>query len=332
MWLFKTPEGIVVFILCILAALTLFYFLSCVIVSYILFILQLKRTSKKKWARQVSKKQPIMIKMYNEGMDWREKNKEFKKDVHIVNDGLNLYGEYYDFGFDRAVFFIPGRTESLGYSFYFVQPYKELGFNVLTIDARAHGESDGVYNTVGFEEHKDVLAWSKFLYEECGMKNILLHGICIGSSAALMALTKKDCPNYVCGLIADGMYTTFYESFKNHMVSDYKQPEWPVMPLVTMWMKHYTGHNMKFGNIHIMDKLDKPLLMIHSKEDKYSLPSGAKILYEKCPHNNKMIVWFEHGAHSKLRVTDPNKYDSAIETFINKYFPKENKEKEKTSK
>ena len=322
MWLFNTTGGIVVFVVLIIIAIALFFFISSIVVSKFLFVLQLKRTNKEKWSRKCSKQEPLMLKMYNEGLIWSKKYKNYKKDVHIVNEGLNLYGEYYDFGFDRAVIFVAGRTEGLEYGYYFVQPYRSLGFNVMTIDARAHGESDGVYNTVGFEEHKDLLAWARMLHEKYHIKSIIFHGICIGSSGSLMALTSKDCPDYIDGLIAEGMYTTFYETFKNHMVGDYHQPEWPTMPLVAGWMKHYTGHDMRYGNIDIINKLKKPLLMIHSEEDRYSLPKDAVRLFEKCPHDKKMFVWFKHGAHSKLRVTDPELYDKAIADFVTTYFPK----------
>lgn len=324
MWLFETKEGIALFVLCIILALTLFLFLSFVLVARFLFVLQMKRTNKKKWARECSKKEALQLQMYEEGLAWSNQNQAYKKDLHIVNEGLNLYGEYYDFGYDRAVIFVAGRTEGLGYGYYFVQPYPALGFNVLTIDSRSHGESDGVYNTIGFEEHKDLLAWAKLLHEEYGVKSVIFHGICIGSSCCLMALTSKDCPDYLDGLIAEGMYPNFYESFKNHMTGDYHQPAWPVMPLIAKWMKHYTGHDMRYGNIDIIGELKKPLLMIHSKEDRYSLPAEAERLFATCPHDKKQLVWFEHGGHSKLRITDPKRYDEAIVGFVTAYFPKEN--------
>ena len=61
-----------------------------------------------------------------------------KKDVHIVNEGFNLYGEYFDLGFDRAVIIVPGRMESLLYSYYFARPYQEKGFNVFVFDQRVY--------------------------------------------------------------------------------------------------------------------------------------------------------------------------------------------------
>ena len=85
-----------------------------------------------------------------------------------------------------------------------------------------------------------------------------------------------------------------------------------------MWMKKYTGHSMRVGPINVIEKLDKPLLMLHSKEDIYSTPEYAQKLYDLAGTENKQLVWFEKGRHSMLRITDTERYDNAIVAFLNK--------------
>lgn len=292
------------------------------IVGHILFTIHMKRTSKEKWSRECSNNEPVQLAMYAEGLDWSQRCSVAKKSLHMVNEGLNLYAEYYDFGYDRAVIVIPGRTEGLRYGYYFASPYEKSGYNVLVIDQRAHGESDGDYNTIGFEEHRDIIAWSMLLHDSYGVRSVLLHGICIGASCALFAITAGGCPDYVDGMVAEGMYPTFYESFKNHVI-ERKKPVFPTMQFVEMWMRVYTGHSMKYGPIHVIGQLNKPLLMLHSKEDAYSLPAKALELYECCQSAEKELVWFEHGRHSELRYTDAARYDGAIEAFLTRCFSQE---------
>ena len=76
-------------------------------------------------------------------------------------NGLKLVGEWFDYGFDKTVIILPGRRETLVYSYYYAQPYKELGINVLVIDQRAHGLSEGTYSTCGIKEADDVKLWLK---------------------------------------------------------------------------------------------------------------------------------------------------------------------------
>ena len=62
--------------------------------------------------------------------------------------------------------------------------------------------------------------------------------------------------------------------------------------------------------------MEKPLLMLHSGEDIYSTPAYAQKLYELAGSRIKQLVWFEHGHHAMLRITDTRRYDTAIAAFI----------------
>lgn len=293
----------------------LFGIASFFIVAHVLFTMHLKRTDKEKWKRACSADDPTQMEMYSEGLIWQKQYDDRRKDLHIVNDGLNLYGEFYDLGSKKAVIIIPGRTESLHYSYFFAKPYTDSGWSVLAIDQRAHGLSDGKYNTVGFEEHRDILAWGKLLNEKYGIETIVLHGICIGASCGLFALTSDGCPDYFGGLVAEGMYPNFRESFKNHMI-ELKKPVHPVLELVDMWMRLYTGHTMKNGPIDVIDRYRGPLLMLHSNADLYSKMDTAEELYEKCASNNKHLVRFDDAKHSHIRHMHREAYDRAVTDFL----------------
>lgn len=284
-------------------------------VAYSVYVAHLKRTKPTKWTRECSSNNPVQVAMYQEGMEWSRQNAAAKRDVHIVNEGYNLYGEFYDCGSEKTALLVSGRTEGLCYCYYFAPAYWESGYNILTIDQRAHGKSDGKYNTIGYEEHKDLLAWIEFLQRECHTQEVVFHGICIGSATSLYAAIHPKCPDAVIGLVAEGMYPTFAESFKNHM-KEFHIPTVPGFSLVQACMKLHTGYTMSYGPIHTIPRMEKPLLMLHSKEDIYSLPSAAEVLYDTCVSEHKKLVWFEHGKHSQLRYTDKERYDAAIKDFL----------------
>ncbi len=298
----------------VLMAVLLLFVAPNALIGYVVFTMQLKRTKKTKWTRDCSANAPDQIAMYTQGVAWGESHAQQKTDVHILSEGLNLYGEFFDFGSDKTCIVVGGRTEGLRYCYFFARPYAESGYNILVIDNRAHGESEGVYNTVGFEEHKDLLNWAKYVHENHHSKTVIFHGICIGCAGSLYALTSTKCPDYIRGIVAEGMYPNFWESFRNHMI-ELKKPMFG-LPFINAWMILLTGHSMKRGPIDVIDRLDRPILMICGREDTYSTPEYAEKLYEKCGSEVKQIVWFDHGAHSKLRYVDPVKYDSAIKAFL----------------
>jgi len=302
----------------ILASGLVMWLVSYLVASHLVYKNTLRRTSKEQWGRDLpSDLGENTVKMYEEGLAWAKSHADKKIDVHVVRDGLNLYGEYYDFGSDTCAFILSGRTEALKYGYYFAIPYAECGCNILVVDPRAHGLSDGEFNTTGFEESQDDIAWVDLLEERFGIKRVIFHGICIGSAGGVYALTAENAPKNVIGIVAEGMYVNFYESVKHHLI-ERKKPVFVMMDLINARMKHYTGYSMKVGPIDCIDRLDRPLLMLHSKKDQYSKAEAAVELFEKAGSADKTIVWFEEGDHSMLRITDTARYDGAIKSFVEK--------------
>lgn len=315
---FALPKAVIWMLFGVAGGVAVWLILS-LIAAFIVYFKVLHRWNKKKWTRECSSDDERQHRMHREGVEWIRSTGVKPKEVSIRRHGLTLYGEYYDFGFDRTAVMISGRTEGLVYSYYFSKPYAESGFNIFVFDQRAHGLSDGHCNSLGFKEAKDLLAWCRYLHDELGTKKIYLHGICIGSACGLYALVDKNCPDYVAGLTADGMYSTFYRSFINHALERVKHLT-PVIQMVDMIQICATGCTMRRGPIHVISRLRKPLLMLHSREDTYSIPKYAVELYEKAGSKKKELSWFEHGAHSMLRVTDKEHYDAVIKDYLKRNF------------
>ena len=280
---------------------------------------QLVRTSPQKWTRTCSfPDNEEQVKMWNDGIAWADKHRDKITDVEIESDGFKLYGEYFDFGAKRSIIILPGRCESLVYSYYFAPPYEKAGFNILVIDTRCHGKSDGIYNTIGVKESHDVIAWSKLLHERFGNEEIYYHGICIGTASGIFALNHKDCPSYVKGFVTEGCFVSFRETFKRHMIAD-KRPLFPVLDLVMLHINHNAGINVyKQKPITEIKKLNPDLrvLFLYGKQDIFSIPEKTKQLFSLCAAKDKKLVWFDKGSHSHLRINNIEQYDNAIIDFF----------------
>ncbi|MBQ4611967.1 MAG: hypothetical protein IJB26_00295 [Clostridia bacterium] len=314
-----TDETIVAIVTGVVLFHIAFYFFNVAFASWRVYLNTLMRDKNAPRERALLIRNDLTVRMDDEGLAWQTRHAAYKQDVHIVREGLNLYGEYYDLGYDRAVIILSGRTESLRYGYYFAKPYSEGGFNVLVVDSRTHGLSDGEFITFGFEEGMDALAWARFLHETYGIETVIYHGICIGGAAGMLAITSPNCPACVKGLVTEGMFANFAESMKNHLI-ERKRLLPPIMACIDYWCKKYTGHSMKRGPIDVIGTMDKPLLMLQSKMDKYSTAAYAERMYALCPSKQKQLVLFDEGDHSMLRITDTAKYDGAIAAFIQRYF------------
>ena len=300
----------------ILIAVFVFGILPWPILAYYLYSVLLVRTSKKKWGRECSIPDDEEYKrMFDIGIEWEKQYASHKQPVEITSDGFRLVGEYFDFGSDTSVIIIAGRMESLLYSYYFAEPYRRLGYNVLVIDNRSHGLSEGRYLSLGFKEYRDILKWGELLHDRFHQKSIVIHGICIGSSTGLFALCAPECPDYFKAIVAEGMYTSFHDSFVNHLI-DGNHPKEPATFLVMLYIRIFAGADVVHdGPLNRIDRLKKPILFLHSREDVFSLPSEVQQVYDRC-RAEKKLVWFEKGAHSRVRINATERYDETVIDFF----------------
>ena len=95
-----------------------------------------------------------------------------------------------------------------------------------------------------------------------------------------------------------------------------EKPRFPIVQGTMAWIRLVSGANVVTdGPLRRIDRLRKPILFLHSREDQYSLPEKAEELYARCTAP-KQLVWFDHGAHSRIRINNTERYDEAIVSFL----------------
>ena len=97
---------------------------------------------------------------------------------------------------------------------YLAEEYHAMGWNVLSVDHRAHGESAGSRRTMGIREGEDLGSWVALLESRFGARCIFLHGVSMGAASALLyAALAPEVPRSVRGIIADSAYASHLEVF-----------------------------------------------------------------------------------------------------------------------
>lgn len=254
--------------------------------------------------------------MFNQGMKWREEHLDKKKDVEVVSQGIKLVGEYFDFGFKKSIILMPGRTETCYYACYYAPTFVESGYNVLTIDPRAHGLSEGKILTLGKLEGLDLIEWSKLLHDKYGVESIVLYGLCGGGTASCVALLDKDCPNYIKGFISDGMFYSFFNVYRRHII-DEKHPVYPVIWEVLGKIKRRNEVNpYKLTPKNLIDKVKVPTLFLTGELDKFAISKETYKLYDLCGSKQKQIHLIKNARHSHLRYDNLKDYNEAVIPFL----------------
>ena len=288
------------------------------IIAYKVYSKTLMRDKNTNWSREQCSEpgNPALETMWKRGLEWAKPEKTFVKELTITsNDGLKLVGEWFDYGFDKTVIILPGRRETLVYSYYYAQPYKECGVNVLVIDQRAHGLSEGTYSTCGIKEAEDVKLWLTYLHDELKQKALYIHGVCVGTCVASMVVAsfKKD---YLKAAILDSAFITYKEIYKNHYIES-GHALFPVYYQIWFWFKHFTHCSIDTARtIDYMPNFDIPVLFIWGTKDVYCLPEKSQEIFDRCASKHKEINWFEGALHSRVRLSNEERYDGLVKDFL----------------
>lgn len=254
--------------------------------------------------------------MYNQGMKYRETVLDHIKEVKILSEGLKMVGEYYDFGFKKAIIILPGRAETCYYGAYYAPTFIKAGYNILCIDPRAHGLSEGKVLTLGFKESLDTIEWSKFLHKEFGIEHVCLYGLCGGGTCACLTFLNKDCPSYVDSFIADCAYYSFFEVNKRH-IKDEGKPIYPFIWLMMHKIKkycHVSGY--KAAPIKYIKDVKVPTLFLAGENDIFSIPTKVEKLYKRSGSEKKSFALISHARHSHLRYDNLEEYEKNVISFL----------------
>ena len=307
-------------------AVAIFLAANCLIMLFLVPIVVFYNTTyrnpKKIRVREcTNKKDEQQMRMFNEGVQWASRFKDKTEELSIVSDdGLKLYGEYINFGYDKCVVILPGRTESLLYSYYFADVYAKNGYNVLAVDIRAHGLSDGKFQTGGIKESDDCVLWIKLINEKYGVNDFTIHGICIGGAGAIYTYVKLKSAgsDLVKRIVTDGVFQSYYEMYKMNFRM-YKKPSFPSLQLCFFLIYAFTGTRpFKETPLKCMKDIDIPILFIWSEKDIFCLKPKCKELFEACVSERKELYFAPEGRHSHVRSTQEKEYDEAIAKFLQK--------------
>jgi len=236
-------------------------------------------------------------------------------------DGLLLSGRYYhirdgaplDIGF-HGYRSSPMRDFSGGSSLSF-----HMGHNLLLVDQRAHGKSEGRTITFGIREREDCLAWIYYTLERFGPDTkILLYGISMGAATVLMA-SGLSLPVNVKGIIADCPYSSPMDIIL-HVGRKMPIPNWIIDPFVTIGARIFGGFDIRTTTAEeAVTKATIPILLIHGESDRIVPCDMSKCIADANPQFVSRHT-FPGADHGISFLTDEERYRKIVSEFTNTIF------------
>lgn len=187
------------------------------------------------------------------------------------HDGLTLTGRYYPVKEGG-----PLEIQCHGYKGNAVRDFcgfwplaKEAGHNVLLIDERCHGNSQGHTITFGIQERQDVLNWIRYANGRFGEVPIILCGVSMGAATVLMA-SGMELPGNVKAVIADCPYDAPSNIIKKVLGQDMGMPVGLVYPLIRFGGMVYGRFNLNADSpVAAVKRAKVPILLIHGDDDRF---------------------------------------------------------------
>ena len=190
------------------------------------------------------------------------------------------------------------------------------GYAVLPVTLRAHGDSTGDFNDLGYSARHDVVSAVEFLERRRPGRPIFILGASLGAAAATFASTELG-PR-VAGYLLEAPYLDLKVAVRNRTSNE--------LPIGLEWVA-YQG--LLLVSPLILPHLDKispreaiggvpdnvPVLLIAGRHDEKARPEQVEALFDRVRSHGRFVV-FENAGHLRYQQADPDLYRSTVFGFL----------------
>jgi len=194
-----------------------------------------------------------------------------------------------------------------------------MGFKVLMVNQRAHGDSEGNFTTFGQYEKLDLKKWILFALRNYGSTDsILLHGASMGAATVLMA-SKLELPDNIKLIVADSSYTNLRALYFAVAKPKITRIFYPGIDFF-VWKKHH----FLMGEVSPKKAVSDgriPIFLWHGKADEMVPYEMAGELLESSKSPFKELYSVENALHTQSYVIDRPGVEKRLSEIVAMLFP-----------
>lgn len=196
---------------------------------------------------------------------------------------------------------------------------KEMGYNILLPDLRAHGKSDGEYIQMGWKDRLDIMKWidvTKGIYGDT--TRMVIHGISMGAATTMMT-SGEDLPENIKCFVEDCGYISVWDEFTHKLKDDYGLPAFPILNAASSYSQMKVGWNFKEASaLEQLKKSKLPMFFIHGDKDTYVPTWMVNVLYE-AKQGDKELWVVPNVEHANAYWDCTDEYVAKTNQFVSKY-------------
>lgn len=284
-----------------------------------------KKLIKRKWFQlshiKVNHPRHKFEKEYEEGKAWCRQ--QHMQDCYMLSrDGLRLHASYLPAENARRFVLLSHGYKGSGFGDFagIARFLHEHHCNLLFIDQRCCGKSQGEYITFGAREQYDVQRWAYYI----ALRNrnrlpIYLYGESMGAASVLMASGGR-LPGAVKGIIADCGFCSMKSQIRD-MAANWFHLHWVGLLLVRLELFCRLLAGFRMGDADTTKALEKnrrPVLFFHGAEDTYVDQKNSRYNYSICRAPKELVV-IPKARHLCSAYVEPELYRQKLLDFFASY-------------
>jgi uncharacterized protein len=232
-----------------------------------------------------------------------------------TRDGLHLAAWFVPGSRSDAVILIHGVGSNRDGMLAIAHDLWSRGYNVLLLELRAHGYSEGDTSTLGVREVEDVRAAATYLESRPGVdpQRIGVLGASLGSAVAIMGAAAVP---EIHAVAADSVFASARWLVEHQLNTLVTLPDWfgPALLFVGGLVAGISPDDV--SPIDAAARLgDRPLLVIQGEQDELFAADNARMVVAAA--SGPAQLWLEpHGVHTGIYALDPDLYADRLDTFF----------------
>ncbi|MCD4825650.1 MAG: alpha/beta hydrolase [Phycisphaerae bacterium] len=225
-----------------------------------------------------------------------------------TSDGPKIHGWWVPADRNRGtVLFFHGNAGNISHRLATIAIFHSLGMNVLIIDYRGYGRSEGKPTEDGTYRDAEA-AWAYLVNErKIPPEKIVVFGRSLGGALAVyIASQNHDQPqNSPAGLIAESSFTS---------APDMAASMIPLLPI--RWLVRF-----KYNSLERIPNVRCPVLIVHSQDDDLVPYKFGQSLYAAAGEPKKLVTL--EGGHNDGFILCEDEYVEQLDDFFKECLPKE---------